>query len=264
MSYTLEKWIKPSNSICLNVTFLHFILCLIYYILSGGGKKKIRGQIAGCGLLLRCMNKSRVYDSRAVCFAAKPHPAHTEIGLAISSSGKRRFCPPFSAAGHGAPCLGHLAWSLGKRRGVGRELVEVWWHFQKIKKTSKCFPSKVAGHLLEGEKQCLSSGLSQDWKTLIPMLQILCYKREGWHSNLRSLSLFIMNLLLSFLATSACAWGGNTEPPVSGREHLQGRKWSTSLSSDGWKYGTWRLGENNNNHAIIIINWLIAICQTPS
>lgn len=34
MSYTLEKWIKPSNSICLNVTFLHFILCLIYYILE--------------------------------------------------------------------------------------------------------------------------------------------------------------------------------------------------------------------------------------
>lgn len=32
MSYTLEKWIKPSNIIYLNVTFLHFILCLIYYI----------------------------------------------------------------------------------------------------------------------------------------------------------------------------------------------------------------------------------------
>lgn len=152
-------------------------------------KKKIRGQIAGCGLLLRCMNKSRVCGSWAVCFAAKPHPAHTEISLAISRGGKRRFRPELSAAGHGAPCLGHLAWSLRESRGVGRELLEVWRHFQKIKKTSKCFPSKVTGHLLEGEKQCLSSGLSQDRKTLIPMLQILCYKREGWHVNLRSLSL---------------------------------------------------------------------------
>lgn len=86
MSYTLEKWIKPSNSICLNVTFLHSILCLIYYILGVG--VGIRGPITGCGLLLHCMNKVGVYCTWALGCVANPRSARTEVG-AVASGGAR-------------------------------------------------------------------------------------------------------------------------------------------------------------------------------
>lgn len=62
-----------------NLFAFHSMFNLLY---SRGGK--YRGQITGCGLLLRCVNKVGVYRTAAARFAANPHAARADVDIAIS------------------------------------------------------------------------------------------------------------------------------------------------------------------------------------
>lgn len=211
MSYTLEKWIKPSNSICLNVTFLHFILCLIYYILSGGGKKQSEDRSQdvawSCNAWIKLGSKAHEpcawlqIPVQLMLTWALPFQVVVSMGVVQGSLPQE--------TGLHAWSTWRAAWEEGRK---GKRASGGLTALSKDSKTSKCFPSEVTGHLLEGKKQSLSSGLSQDQKTLIPKLKILSYKREGWGSTLCHLSFYYEPPSFISCHLSLCTGGQHRTP----------------------------------------------------
>lgn len=47
--------------------------------------------MAGCGLLLHCMNKVGVYHISKLGFAANPPSAHVDINVVVSGGGSANF-----------------------------------------------------------------------------------------------------------------------------------------------------------------------------
>lgn len=157
MSYTLEKWIKPSNSICLNVTFLHSILCLIYYIWGGGLED--RSQDVACFCIAWIKLGSVAHEHWDVL--------QTLVQLVLKLMLWFQVVPVWVLlrAPHGRrtdSIPGTLEVQPGKEgRKMGAELMRSEGTPKGFK--NKQMPSlEVAGLLYGGKKQCLSLDLRQD------------------------------------------------------------------------------------------------------